>query len=57
MNFDNYHQKQSLEVFYKISVLKNFAKFTGRRLFRSLCFNEVAGFGTVTLLKKELQHK
>ena len=36
-------QKQSPEVFCKSDVLKNFAKFTGKRLCQSLFFNKVAG--------------
>ena len=39
--------------FYKRGVLKNFAKFSGKRLCRSLCFNKVAGLMDATLLKKE----
>ena len=31
------------EVFYEKSVLKNFAKFTGKHLYRSLLLNKVAG--------------
>ena len=31
------------EVFYKKGVFKNFSKFTGKNLFRSLFFNKVAG--------------
>ena len=37
-------QKQSLEVFYKKRVLKNFAKFTGKHLCGSLFFNKIAGW-------------
>ena len=33
------HQKQLPEVFYKKGVLRNFAKFTGKHLCQSLCFN------------------
>ena len=57
MNFDDNHQKQSLEVFYKISVLKNFTKFTRRHLYWSLFLNKDAGLGTATLLKKKIQHR
>ena len=35
------------------NVLRNFAKFTGKRLFQSLFFNKVAGLKPVTLLKKQ----
>ena len=41
------------EVFYKKSVLRNFAKFTGKHMCQSLFFNKVAG----TLLKKGLWHR
>ena len=34
-----------LEVFCKKAVLRNFAKFTGKRLRQSLFFNKVAGAG------------
>ena len=33
------------EVFYKIGVLRNFAKFIGKHLRQSLFFNKVAGLG------------
>ena len=35
-------QKQSSEVFCKKDLLKNFAKFTGKRLCQSLFFHKVA---------------
>ena len=35
-------QKQPWEVFYKKSVLKNFAKFTEKHLCQGLSFNKVA---------------
>ena len=47
-------QKQPLEVFCKKGVLKNFAKFTPKRLCQSLFFNKVAGLRSPTLLKKKL---
>ena len=31
------------EAFFKLGVLKNFAKFTGKHLCQSLFFNKVAG--------------
>ena len=37
-----------------MSVLENFAKFTGKQLCQSLFFNKVAGSGPATLLKKRL---
>ena len=39
------------------SVLRNFAKFTGKRLFQSLFFNKVAGLKPVTLLKNRPWHR
>ena len=50
-------QKEPPEVFYKRSVLKNFAKFTGKYLCQSLFFNKVAGLRPATLLKKRLWHR
>ena len=41
-------------VFHKKGVLRNFAKFTGKRLCQSLFFNKVAGLTSATLLKKRL---
>ena len=47
---------QSIEtatgVFYRKVVLKNFAKFTRKHLWRSLFFNKVAGLAC-NLIKKE----
>ena len=40
------------EVFCEKSVLRNFAKFTGKHLCQSLFFNNVAGLRPATLLKK-----
>ena len=44
------------EVFCKKSVLRNFAKFTGKHLCKSLFFDKVAGLRLATLLKKRLLH-
>ena len=41
------------EVFYKKGVLRNFAKFTGKHLCQGLFFNEVAGLGPASLLKRD----
>ena len=38
----------------KIHVLKNFAKFTGKHVYRSVFFNKVAGQRATILLKKKL---
>ena len=50
-------QKQSLEVFCKNGVLRNFTKFTGKYLYQSLFFNKVAGLRPATLLKKRLWYR
>ena len=36
-------KRQPPEVFYNKSILKNFAKFTGKHMRRSLFFNKVIG--------------
>ena len=41
------------EVFRKKSVLRNFAKFTGKHLCQNLFFNKVVGLRPAALLKKE----
>ena len=38
-------------------VFRNFAKFTGKHLCKSLFFNKVAGLKSATLLKKNLWHR
>ena len=45
------------DVFCEKSVLKNFAKFTGKHVRLSLFFNKVAGLLPATLLKKRLWHR
>ena len=42
-----------MELFCKKGVLRNFTKFKGKHLYRSLSFNKVAGPRPATLLKKE----
>ena len=54
---ENYKQKQPPEVFFKKSVLRNFAKFKGKHLCQSLFFNKVTGLlqntsGQLLLYKK-----
>ena len=49
----NNFQRQSLEVFYRKGVFKNFAKFTGKHLCQSLFFDKVAGLQLTTLLKRD----
>ena len=41
------------EVFFEKGVLRNFAKFKGKDLCRSLFLDKVAGLRPATLLKKE----
>ena len=48
------YQKQSLKVFYKKAVLKNFAILTP--VLKSV-FNKVAGFQACNFIKKSLQHR
>ena len=45
------------EAFYEKVVLRNFAKFTGKHVYQSLFFNNVAGLRSATLLKKRLWHR
>ena len=40
--------------FYKKSVLKNFAKFTGKHLCQSLVFNKLVGLSVQHYRKKDL---
>ena len=42
-----------MQMFFKIGVPKNFAKFTGKNLCQTLYFNTAAGFMPSTLLRKE----
>ena len=42
-----------LRVFYKKGVLRNFAKFTEKHMYRSLIFNKVAGLQPARLLKRD----
>ena len=53
----NWIYKQPPKVFWKKDVLRNFAKFTGKRLCQGLFFNKVAGLRTATLLNKRLWHR
>ena len=45
------------EVFFKKGTLRNFAKFTGKHVCQSLCFNKVAGLRSANLFKKILSHR
>ena len=51
-----FNNDQIYEVFYKIGVLKNLAKFPWKHLHWSLCLSKVTGLGPATLLEKRLQH-
>ena len=52
------HERSSRsEVLCKRGALKNFAKFTEKRLCQSLFFNKVTGLSPATLLKKKLWHR
>ena len=44
-------------MFCKIGLLKDFAKFTGKHLCRSLFLNKVVGFRSAILLKKRFRNK
>ena len=46
-------QKQPREVLYKKTVLKHFARFTGKHLCQSLFLITLQGFNPVTLLKSD----
>ena len=48
-------QKQSLEKLFKIGILKNFAKYTGKHLWQGLFFENV-GLRSANLLKKTPWH-
>ena len=50
-------QKQPPDVFCKKSVLKNFAMFTGKHLYRSLFSIKLQAFSFATLFKKRLQYR
>ena len=45
-----YKSSQS-DVFYKICVLKNFTKLTGKHLYQSFFFNKVASLSLLNLVK------
>ena len=47
------HQRCSINK----GVLRNFAKFTGKRLCQSLFFNKVVGLRSANLLKKRLRYR
>ena len=53
----HYSRSSSPEVFCKKGVLRNFVKFTGKRLCQSLFLNKVSGLRPATLLEKRLWHR
>ena len=53
---ENQRQKQPPGVFCKKGVLRNLAKFTGKHLYLSLFFDQVAHLRPATLLKQTLWH-
>ena len=56
-SLESLHTSAKLPVaFYKISVLKNFAKFTGKRLRQNLVSNKVSWSQVCNLLKRRLWH-
>ena len=54
--FSEKFQKQPPEVFYKKSILRNLAIFTGKHLLASL-FHNVTGLQVCKFIKKRLQHR
>ena len=60
LHYVRFHRKAPLcypEVFCKIGVLKNFAKFAGNSLFRRGFFNKVASVRPAILIEKSLRHR
>ena len=56
-NFQKKDRNSHQRCFMKKGVLRNFKKFTGKRLCQSLFLNKVAGLKPATLLKKRLWHR
>ena len=52
-----FDMKVFTEVFREKGVLRSFAKFTGKYLCQSLCFNKVTGLRLATILKKRVWHR
>ena len=52
-----FSRSSRLEVFCRKDFLRHFAKFTGKHLCQSLCFNKVADLRPATLLKKRFWHR
>ena len=51
--YDYLNRSSRPDVFYKKGVLRNFTKFTRKRLCQSLFFSKAAGLTPATLFKKE----
>ena len=49
----NFYRSIRPEVFFKIDVRTDFAKFTGKHLCQGLCFTKVPGLRPATLFKKK----
>ena len=52
-----FSRSSRLEVFCRKDFLRHFAKFAGKHLCQSLCFNKFADLRPATLLKKRLWHR
>ena len=53
----NERQKQLPGYSIEKAALENFAKVTGKHMYRSLFYNKVAGLRSETLLKNRLRHR
>ena len=51
------HRSNRPEVFCTKGVVRNFTKFTGKHMYKSLFLNKVAGLRPATLLKKRLWYR
>ena len=51
------YRSSNLQIFFKIGVLKNFAKFYKKTPVLMFFFNKVADLKTHKFIKKRLQHK
>ena len=56
-NFTKQNRSSCSQIFFKISVRKNFANFTGKRLCWSLVLIDFAGLEAYNFIKKKLQHR
>ena len=51
------YRSSCLQMFFKITVLKNFTNFTGTHLCWSLLLNKVSGLKVCNFIKNRLQHR